>query len=81
MPEEIKYDIRLLDRMLDSGRITRKEYDGYLKGLADTVEKADNVEESLADRNDAVMPEMTEAPKAAPNKKAPKKAAGKKKGK
>ncbi|MBL6976127.1 MAG: hypothetical protein ISR64_10375 [Deltaproteobacteria bacterium] len=93
MQENTKHDVRLLDRMLASGQITQAEHDGFLKDLPDTKDKADNVEEALADRNDAVAP-ATPVKKAAAEakpkkaaaektaaKKAPKKAAKKKAGK
>jgi hypothetical protein len=50
-PEQI-YDVRLVDRHINSGKISRKDYEAYLRLLNDM---ADNVEivpkDSLFDRS------------------------------
>ncbi|MFH1831036.1 MAG: hypothetical protein ABH871_09750 [Pseudomonadota bacterium] len=38
------YDTRLLERNLRDGKITKKEYDAYLKKLTDTAANAEYIE-------------------------------------
>lgn len=37
---DVSYDKRIVARSIKKGRITRKEYEQYLKGLKDATEKA-----------------------------------------
>ncbi|NOZ01262.1 MAG: hypothetical protein GXP54_05160 [Deltaproteobacteria bacterium] len=77
MSDAAKYDVRILDRMIETGRVTKKDLDDVLKNLPDVTDKAENVEASLADRDDAAAPAPKAAPSAASTPKA--KTSGKKK--
>lgn len=48
--DEWLVDVRVVDRHLASGRLSREEYDRYLKRLRDCSKGAEGVESSLADR-------------------------------
>ena len=56
MDKEFLFDVRVVDRMIEAGHISRKDYEKYLKGLPDLAEEAENVEASLADRGVSVEP-------------------------
>jgi len=42
--DAVKYDLRILDRELRDGKISRKDYDAYLKSLPDDESRAEYVE-------------------------------------
>lgn len=44
LPEEILYDIRLVERHIRQGLTTRADYEAHLKNLADAAEHADNLD-------------------------------------
>lgn len=43
MPLDMRFDSRLLERNLNKGLITKKEYEDHLAKLADAAEKAEPV--------------------------------------
>lgn len=53
--EELDYDVRIVDRNIREGVVTKKEYDKYIKGLPDVEEKGeplvfeDEIEEQEAE--------------------------------
>jgi hypothetical protein len=44
LPEEILYDVRLVERHIRQGLITRADYEAHLKKLQDAAEHADNLD-------------------------------------
>jgi hypothetical protein len=50
MENDSKFDLRLIERNLAKGVVTREEYDKLKKGLPDAGKSAENVEASLAER-------------------------------
>jgi hypothetical protein len=47
LPEEVLFDVRLVERHIRAGLVTRKEYEEHLKKLEDMTEQGDvlNLEE------------------------------------
>ncbi len=92
MEDNVKTDIRLVERMIARGELKLDDYEKHLKSLGDTAAHAENVEASLVDHGGTVKatpaktepakaaPEKTEPPKAEPAKAAPAKTAKKGKG-
>ena len=56
MDKEFLFDVRVVDRMVEAGHVSRKDYERYLKGLEDCSGDAENVDGSLADKG--VFPEQ-----------------------
>ncbi len=44
MTDDLRYDVRLVERMLASGRLSREEYQKYLDSLPDVSSKSVNVD-------------------------------------
>lgn len=66
MDDNVKLDIRLVERLMARGEVKRDDYEKHLKGLADTAAQADNVEASLVDHGGRPVAEP--APAAEPKK-------------
>ena len=47
------FDSRTLDRKLRSGAVSKKDYDRYIKGLADVAGKAAPIEGEAAEQSDS----------------------------
>jgi hypothetical protein len=52
--EELDYDVRIVDRNIREGAVSKKDYDKYVKGLPDVEEKGeplvfeDEIEEEVS---------------------------------
>ncbi len=44
LPEETLYDVRLVERHIRQGLITRADYDAHLKKLQDAADQADDLD-------------------------------------
>ena len=53
MDNDVKFDVRLLERNLSRGTISRDEYEKAMKALPDAAGNADNLEAALAERPEA----------------------------
>jgi hypothetical protein len=42
--ESVKFDVRIADRLLREGKISRKDYEAYLKSLPDEESRGEYVE-------------------------------------
>ena len=63
MDDSVKTDIRLVERLMARGDLTRADYEKHLKSLADATENAENVEASMADHGVAAVPAPAHEPK------------------
>lgn len=60
MNNELKFDVRLLERNLAKGIVTEAEYQEFLKNLPDAAPNAENLEQSLAERLQKTLPSKKE---------------------
>ena len=60
--EEILYDVRIAERNIRDGAITRKEYENHLKGLPDVEEKGEPlvIEEDEVETEEETTEEVAE---------------------
>jgi hypothetical protein len=65
MDNALKFDTRLVDKLLGRKQLTQKEYETHLAALPDVSGNATNVEASATDREIA---RVAPAPAAAPTK-------------
>ena len=68
--EELDYDVRIVDRNIREGVVSKKEYDKYVKGLPDVEEKGeplifeDEIEEEEAELDQESETSEEEQPEA-----------------
>jgi|GEM_PF-676540 len=61
--EELDYDVRIVDRNIREGAVSKKDYDKYIKGLPDVEEKGEPLvfEDEIAE-DEALLEQEQETP-------------------